>query len=72
MKYFTIILLSLILTSCTQTGQLAFNTSFPKSSPILSEKGKTELKKKIAIKNAELFTDEEIQTLTGELEIVIK
>ena len=71
MYKFTILLLSLILTSCSPTGQLSFNTQFPKTSPILSEKDKTELKRKIAIKNSELFTDEELQSL-GVLEVVIK
>jgi len=71
MRYFTILLLSLILTSCSTTGQLSFNTQFPKTSPILSEKGKTELKRNIAIKNSELFTNEELEQL-GILEVVIK
>ncbi len=71
MRNFTIILLSIFFTSCSTTGQLSFNTQFPKSSPVLSEKDKTELKKKIAIKNSELFTDEELEQL-GILEVVIK
>lgn len=67
-----IIFLCLFLMSCTQkTGLLNLSVNFPKSSPVLSEKGKTELKRNIAIKNSELFTDEELQAL-GVLEVVIK
>ena len=67
----TTVILTLLLTSCTPTGQLNLSVNFPKSSPILSEKGKTELKRNIAIKNAELFTNEELEKL-GILEVVIK
>lgn len=72
MKLTTIFLISLFISSCSSnTGLLNLSVNFPKSSPVLSEKGKTELKKKIAIKNSELFTDEELAQL-GVLEVVIK
>lgn len=72
MVKFTITLLSIFLTSCTQNaGELSFMVNFPSSSPVLSEKGKTELKRNIAIKNSELFTNEELEQL-GILEVVIK
>lgn len=76
-KNFTIILLSIpllsFLTSCTQkTGELNLSVNFPLSSPVLSKKEKTELKKNIAIKNTSLFTEEEKKELFGELEIEIK
>lgn len=72
MKLTIIFLISIFINSCTQnTGELNLSVNFPKSSPVLSEKGKTELKKKIAIKNSELFTDEELAQL-GVLEVVIK
>lgn len=61
---------SLFILSCS-TGQLSFTTQFPSSSPVLSEKGKTELKKKIAIKNSERFTQEELIEY-GVLEVEIK
>ena len=70
MKLLTIII-PLLLISCSSTGQLNLSVNFPKSSPILSEKGKTELKRNIAIKNSELFTNEELEQL-GILEVVIK
>lgn len=70
MKLTTIFLISIFIHSCSDT-QLMLSVQFPKSSPVLSEKGKTELKKKIAIKNSELFTDEELAQL-GVLEVVIK
>ena len=70
MKLLTIII-PLFLISCSTTGQLNLSVNFPKSSPILSEKGKTELKRNIAIKNSELFTNEELEQL-GILEVVIK
>lgn len=76
MSKFTITLLSIsllsFLSSCTQNaGELNISVNFPKTSPILSEKGKTELKRNIAIKNSELFTNEELEQL-GILEVVIK
>lgn len=70
MKLTIIFLISIFIHSCSDT-QLMLSVQFPKSSPVLSEKGKTELKKKIAIKNSELFTDEELAQL-GVLEVVIK
>lgn len=70
MKLLTIII-PLFLISCTPTGQLNLSVNFPKTSPVLSEKGKTELKRNIAIKNAEFFTNEELEQL-GILEVVIK
>jgi len=45
--------------------------NFPKSSPVLNEPEKIKLKRNIAIKNSELFTDEELEQL-GVLEVVIK
>lgn len=49
MKKFTITLLLLsLITSCSSnTGELSFMVNFPKSSKILSEKEKIELKRKI-------------------------
>lgn len=68
-----IIFSCLFLMSCSKnTGKLNFSVNFPKSSSVLSKKEKTELKKNIAIKNAELFTEEELRELLGELEIEIK
>lgn len=66
------IIIPLFLISCSTTGQLNLSINFPSSSPVLSKKDKTELKKNIAIKNTSLFTDEEIKELFGELEIEIK
>ena len=76
-KNFTIILLSItlisFLSSCSQNKRsLNLAVNFPKNTPVLSKKEKTELKKNIAIKNADLFTEEEIKELLGELEIEIK
>ncbi len=75
MVKFTIILLSIslsFLSSCTQNqGQLSFMVNFPKSSKVLNEPEKIDLKKKIAIKNTEIFTNEELEQL-GILEVVIK
>lgn len=73
MKLTTIFLISIFISSCSQnTGELSFMVNFPKNSPVLSKKEKTELKKNIAIKNADLFTEEEMKELFGELEIEIK
>lgn len=63
-----IIVLILIIQSCSSNyGELGFNISFPKTSPILTIKEKEVLKDKIKIKNTELFVGEE-----GVLEVVIK
>lgn len=72
MKYVILSSILLILNSCSNTSELAFNIQFPKSSPILNQKQKIELKKNIAIKNLDLFTEEELKELLGELEIIIK
>lgn len=45
--------------------------NFPKSSTILTEPEKIDLKKKIAVKNTEIFTDEEKEEM-GVLEVAIK
>lgn len=72
-KNFTITLLSLLfISSCSSNaGELSFMVNFPKSSKVLTESEKISLKKKIAVKNTEIFTDEELQAL-GVLEVVIK
>lgn len=76
MRNFTITLLSItlisFLSSCsTKTGSLGLSVNFPKSSPILTKVEKQELKKKIAVKNTEIFTDEEKEEM-GVLEIEIR
>lgn len=76
MKNFTITLLSISLlffiSSCSSnTGELSFMVNFPKSSKVLTELEKRDLKKKIAVKNTEIFTDEEKEEI-GVLEIEIK
>lgn len=72
----TITLLSisllLFISSCaSNTGELSFMVNFPKSSKVLTEAEKRDLKKKIAVKNTEIFTDEEKEEM-GVLEIEIK
>lgn len=70
MRLTTIFLISIFIHSCSDT-QLMLSVNFPKSSPILTDIKKKELKRNIAIKNSELFTEQELEQL-GVLEVVIK
>lgn len=70
MKFFILSVFMLFSFSCS-TGDLGLKVKFPEKAPILSDKAKVELKKNIAIKNSELFTEEEKEDL-GILEIEIK
>lgn len=70
-KTITIILLSIILSSCTSKGYLGLSVQFPESSKVLTKEEKKELEKKIKIKNSELFTETELKEV-GILEVQIK
>lgn len=75
MVKFTITLLSIsilsFLSSCTQNaGELSFMVNFPKSSPVLTEPEKIDLKKKIERKYQIQNTDESNEN--GTLEVTIK